>query len=270
MRKYFAPVAVVAIALIVFFAGIAIAQSGALAGLVQPVDITIEQVVPFVADIAIPVEGKVITTSVPLSAALSMRLQLANNPVPVAAVAAPVYELADAARLLPTLDEMPVGYYRDGEPSESLSNEDVATVFEDPDTILALLEEVGRQGGMYSSFANAQFTPFAGGNGRINATVLIFDDAAGADQYLASGMDREMLLTEKPEAVHALSGPKLGDNSILYVEDTTNEETKISEYSLWVRHGNAVLIFEAKGLRNVGNVDQVIDVANRVLSRLKS
>ena len=270
MRKYLALAAIVATVLTVFLAGLAVAQSGALAGLAQPVDITIEQVVPFVADIVIPVEGEVITTSVPLSAAISLRLQLANNTAPVAAVAAPVYELADAAWLLPTLDEMPVGYYQDGEPSESSSNEDVAAVYDDSDAILALLQEVGRQGGMYSAFTNSQFTPFAGGNGRINTTVLIFDDAAGADQYLASGMDREMLRTEKPEAVHALSGPKLGDNSILYVEDTTNEETKVSEYSLWVRHGNAVLFFEAKGLRNVGNVDQIIDVARRVLSRLEN
>lgn len=269
MRKYLVP-AIGAIVLTVFLAGMAAAQSGALAGLAQPADITIEQSVPFVADIAIPVDGEVITASVPLSAAISMRLQLANNVEPAAVAAVPEYTLEDGARLLPTLDEMPVGYYQDGEPSESSSNEDVAAVYEDPDAMLALLEEVGRQGGMYSSFTNAQFTPFTGGNGRINATVLIFDDPAGADQYLAGGMDREMLRIEKPEAVHLLSGPKLGDNSVLYVENSTNEQTEISEYSLWVRHGNAVIIFGARGLRNVGNINQLLEVANRVLSRLEN
>jgi hypothetical protein len=89
MRKYLAPATVVTAALTVFLAGIAVAQSGALAGLAQPVIINIEQLVPVDVTLAIPQDdGSVITTTAPLTVGVSLQIKIDGNHVVAVAPAA--------------------------------------------------------------------------------------------------------------------------------------------------------------------------------------
>lgn len=89
MRKYLALAAVVAAALTVFLAGIAVAQSGALAGLAQPVIVTVEQLVPVDVTLALPQDdGSVITTTAPLTVGVSLQIKIDGNQVVAVAPAA--------------------------------------------------------------------------------------------------------------------------------------------------------------------------------------
>lgn len=89
MRKYLAPAAVVATVLTVFLAGIAVAQSGALAGLAQPVVVSIEQLVPVDVTLALPQDdGSVITTTAPLTVGVSLQIKIDGNQVVAVAPAA--------------------------------------------------------------------------------------------------------------------------------------------------------------------------------------
>lgn len=89
MRKYIPMATIVAIALTIFLAGIAIAQSGALAGLVQPVIVTVEQLVPVEVTLALPQEdGSVITTTAPFTVGVSLQIKIDGNQVIAVAPAA--------------------------------------------------------------------------------------------------------------------------------------------------------------------------------------
>ena len=190
-----------------------------------------------------------------------MRVQLVDDTA-AQPVAFPAVTVEDAALLLPVLSELPTGFFQTGEPQPALSNQDIAAQFDDPAAFLTFLdEEIGRQGGFYVQFDNSQFSPLAGGNGRISASVLVMEDAAGADLYLSAAMERELERSDDAEAVYRLSAPRLGDNSVLYKVDATNNNTQASEYSLWVRVNNAILSLDGYAMRNMGDVDQLLIVA---------
>lgn len=252
------------VALVLFLTA---ALAGPVAAQDQPPVSPSVQVVPVTVDVAVPVDGRTVTASVPLSAEVSVRVQF----VEAAASAAqpfPVVTLEDAALLLPVLSEMPTGFTQSGEPSQSNSNEDIAAQYDDPGAFLKYLEEeVGRQGGVYVEFTNSQFAPFAGGNSYIAASVLVMADGDGAELYLTSAMERELERTDAAEAVYRIAAPTLGDNSILYKVDVTENNSQYSEYSLWMRAGNAIVIFDARAPRNMGNVDQLLALARTVLAR---
>lgn len=75
MRKWI--VVVGAIGLIVLAVGVAVAQDGVLAGLMQPTVVTIEQAVPVNITLALPQEdGSVITTTAPLTVGISLQVKI--------------------------------------------------------------------------------------------------------------------------------------------------------------------------------------------------
>lgn len=82
MRKYFAPAVVIAIALALLLAGLAVAQSGALAGLAQPVIVTVDQLVPVEVTLAIPQDdGSVLDVTAPLTVGVSLQIKIDGNHV---------------------------------------------------------------------------------------------------------------------------------------------------------------------------------------------
>ena len=82
MRKYLASAAIVATVLTVFLASLAVAQSGALVGLAQPVIVTVDQLVPVDVTLAIPQDdGSVITTTAPLTVGVSLQIKIDGNHV---------------------------------------------------------------------------------------------------------------------------------------------------------------------------------------------
>jgi hypothetical protein len=248
-------------------AGSLAAQDSGSGGIGQPVTLNAVQVVPITVDVAVPANGDIITASLPLSAEVSVRVQLVDDDSGQTA-AFPSVSLEDAKLLLPVLSEMPTGFSRDVEPQVASSNEDIAAQYDDSEAFLKFLnDEIGRQGGAYVQYTNSQYSPFVGGNSYVGASVLIMADAAGADLYLTNAMERELERSNEVEAVYRVSAPTLGDHSLLLKIDRTNGDTKLSNYSLWVRINNAILIVDAGGMRNGGNVDQLIDIARVVLAR---
>lgn len=225
------------------------------------------QVVPVKVDVAIPVDGETVTASLPLRAEMTVRVQLVDDTAAQPA-AFPALTVEDAALLLVVLSEMPTGFFQTGEPQPVSSNQDIAAEYHDPAAFLTFLdEEIGRQGGFYVQFGNGQYAPLAGGNGSINAIVLVMSDAAGADRYLSGAMERELKRSDEAEAVYRLSAPRLGDNSVLYKVDATDNDTQVSNYSLWVRVNNVVLSLDGYAMRNLGDVDQLLTVARTILAR---
>lgn len=102
MRKRLAPAVVVVVVLTVFLAGIAVAQSGVLAGLAQPVVVSIEQLVPVDVTLALPQQdGSVITTTAPLTVGVSLQIKIDGNHVVAVAPAAEA-EPAEVAVATPT------------------------------------------------------------------------------------------------------------------------------------------------------------------------
>ena len=260
-------VVLIASLLAVIPAGRLAAQGDGAGGIDQPVTLDSVQVVPVTVDVAVPVDGETVTTTLPLSAEVSVQVRLVENS---AAPAEPLPDMTveDATQLLPVLSEMPVGFVQNGTPTPLSSNEQVAAQYEDPTAFLTFLdEEVGRLGGVYVQFGNSQYAPFAGGNGSIRASVLVMEDAEGADLYLQGAMERELERSDDAQAVYRVSAPRLGDNSILYKLDTAENNAQFSEYSLWVRVNNALLTIDGRATRNMGNVDQLLTIARTILAR---
>jgi hypothetical protein len=80
-------------------------------------------------------------------------------------------------------------------------------------------------------------------------------------------MERVLVRSDAAEAVYRISAPPLGDNSVLYKVDVTENNTQMSEYTLWVRANNAIISFDARAMRNMGDVEQLLEIARRVLAR---
>lgn len=243
------------------------AQDSSTGGIDQPVTLDSVQVVPVTVDVSVPVDGETITTTLPLSAEVSVRVQLVDNPT-VADEPFPLVFLEDALLLLPVLGEMPVGFIQPNEPAAASSNETIAEQYADSAAFLKYLnEEARRLGGAYVEFTNSQNSPFSGGNGYIGVSALIMADAAGADEYLEGAMERELERSDTVEAVYRVSAPRLGDNSVLYKADVTENNAQYSDYTLWVRINNALLSFDSRAMRDKGNVDQLLTLARTILAR---
>lgn len=207
-------VVLVALLLAVAPVGPLVAQEDGAGTIDQPVTLDSVQVVPVTVDIAVPVDGETVTTTLPLSAEVSVQVRLVEN-TGASAEPFPDMTVEDATLLLPVLSEMPVGFVQSGDPVAASSNEQVASYYDDPAAFLTFLdEEVRRLGGAYVQFSNSQYSPFAGGNAYINVSVLVMADASGADLYLQSAMERELERTDEAQAVYRVSAPQLGDNSI--------------------------------------------------------
>lgn len=248
-------------------AGPLAAQDSGSGGIGQPVTLDTVQVVPITVDVAVPANGDIVTASLPLSAEISVRVQLVDD-VSRQTATFPAVNLEDAQLLLPVLSEMPTGFFRDGEVQSAGSNESVAAQYDDPAAFLKYLEdEAKRQGGVYAIYSNSQYSPLSGGNAGIRTGAFVMGDAAGADLYLTGAFERELERSDDAEAVYRLSAPRLGDNSVLYKVDLADGESQLSNYSLWVRVNNSILSLDSQAMRNNGNVDQLIDIARVVLAR---
>lgn len=222
------------------------------------------QIAPVTVEVTAPVEGTLVTSTLPYSAAVMVSVRLA--PAASAAFTAPL-TLDDAGLLLPALGELPVGFAQSVAPQAGATNEQVALAYADPDTVFELLTAVNRKGAIYAGYQNTQYSPLFGGNSAIGITALIFGSPEGAARYLGGAMQREVQLKDQPEAVYAVSAPQLGDASTLYKTDRTINNNKYSDYSLLVQRGNSLLILESRGARNGGNVNQLIDLARTLLAR---
>lgn len=256
---------------VAFLASGVVLGQGMIGGrLVQPVRLVVERSASALAEVAVMVDGVPVTASVPLSVNVAMVVDVVGGDATSApASVGRTVTLSESVGLLPSLAEMPTGFYLDGEASALSSNDQVAEGFADTDAAMAMLEEVGRLGGWSSRFRNTQFTLFGGGNANIDVSVLVFADPEGAQRYVDEAplrVGRRAVVKGKPVTI---SAPILGDGSVLFKVDVTEDESTRSEYEMWVRRGNVVLVIEGKAMQNMGNVDQLLEVAQRILDRME-
>lgn len=174
----------------------------------------------------------------------------------------------ESIQLLPELDEMPAGFYLNGEVSRLLSNEELAQTFRDEEDALATFNELGRQGGWYVDYTSAQRHLFGKQNHRLAISVIVFNDEEGAQEYTDEAMKRETTRKGKQQRPYELSMPPLGDRSTLFVMEIPDDALPGSKYALFTSRRNIVLAVEAQSLKDSGDVDQMIDLASQILAEL--
>lgn len=247
MRRLLVVVLVVGLVLVASVA--ALGQAGGEASPVVSVPVTLA-------------DGSVITVTVVIDE---------GGPVADVAVEArsPVtYTLEQTEVIVTALDDLPYGFISDGEnPTPGSANESLAAGFVDPDAMLAHLEEVGRQGGSYSTWGNTSWSMFGGGNAAIVSSALIFDSPAGALAYLESAMSREMERVNAPISVEEVSAPSLGDGSVAFASEYEDEDGNYTNLSVWVQLDNLVVVTEGRGFTMAGDFGQLLDVVEKMMAK---
>lgn len=171
--------------------------------------------------------------------------------------------------LLPDLDEMPAGFYLDGDIGQLASNKELSRIFADDNGALAMFEELGRQGGWFVDYASAQKHLFGRQNDNLSIAVIVFDEEQGAQRYVDGAMKRETLRKKIVEPPIELSVPQLGDKSLLFLMDMPGDTLPQSRYTLFVSQKNIVFAIDAVSIRNGGDVDQMISIASKMLDKVE-
>lgn len=259
----------VAVLMLLVAAWVVAGQTKSITQLVQPLVVTFQQDMP--AEVIISVfntDDELITKTIPVVLKLDAQIELReseglledDSQKPI------TFELEDAESLLATLEDMPNGFYLDGSGSSS-DNASLSEQFVDSDAMLEELTEMGRQGGMWNQYRNSSFSLFGGQNALIGSTALVFDTTDGAEKYLMSAIYRETERNDPPLSVSQLSAPQIGDSSIAFKTDGKNEDTEFTAYSFWSRIGNAILIVDARSLRDAGKFEDVVSLAEKLVQR---
>lgn len=271
------PILALTILLVVASVFVVAGQNNEVTQLVDPISVDFQQNIP--AEVVVSVldsDGEPITVTVPISIQLDAEIQVLKRPkidldAETVNTKPLVFELEEAVDLLPVLNDMPTGYYLTEE--EALgSNVGVSEAFSDTEKILGELEQWGRQGGFYNTYANSEFPIFGGQNVNLSTSFIVFETPEGAESYLRTAIDRELERINPPKAIVRLSAPKIGESSVAYLESRASGDENFPEFSVynyWARFGNALIVVSATALPNRGDFGDVVTLvevlANRVV-----
>lgn len=182
------------------------------------------------------------------------------------------YTISDTASIVPNLEDLPAGWLLSDESPVTI--EDISDNFADPEQKAEELQELGLQGGTNREFDNGEWNFFAGGNALIATGAVTFDTASGAEEYMNNILEDRLAQLEKSGVAEDietfdLANPGLGDASLAFKISAYDPENdmRFSDTEVWATRNNMVLMVQGASLEDSGDVGQLIEVLEGMLSR---
>lgn len=241
---------------------------------------TISQAIPVIALVPVTLDdGTVQTVTVPLTVTLNVNVSVegattVGAEVEQASLPTPIAEevtIENLADFLPALSDMPNGFKLIKEGAGS-SNEELAESWPDPAAALEQFEKSGRLGSYNRDFQAAGLPLF--GNARLSLSVVLFDSEQGAEDAMPLYRERDLAQIDKGEvdSVHEMSIPILGQSRDAYVlsKAPTDESSMngLDAHNITFRKGDVLAFVHATSLANVGDIDQLLELARMIEQRL--
>lgn len=187
------------------------------------------------------------------------------TPTPILATptpTSPVTIAVDPSLIVLTLQDVPPGFYVDEDESGPMSNRQIADTHPNPQAYFDLLTQWGRVSGWGASFEREPSLATLLQVVLIENYVSIYQTAEGARLAL------EYAPTDFPPEAREVSVPRLGDQSQGYVMELSSEEFTVVGYVLDFRVLNVKVSVRVFGLQGGVALDDAIELAHIVLSRL--